>query len=43
VKELRKEKIRMTNINEITREKWILDCFPEWGEWLIEDIDETIV
>ncbi len=33
----------MTNINEITREKWILDCFPEWGEWLIEDIDETIV
>jgi L-ascorbate 6-phosphate lactonase len=33
----------MPTINEITREKWILDCFPEWGKWLIEDIDETVV
>jgi len=33
----------MKNVNEITREKWILDCFPEWGSWLIEDIDETVI
>lgn len=31
------------NANEITREKWILDCFPEWGRWLIEEIEETKV
>lgn len=31
------------NINEITREKWILGAFPEWGTWLNEEIDETVV
>ncbi len=31
------------NVKEITREQWILECFPEWGEWLIEDIEETTV
>ena len=29
--------------NQITREQWLLDCFPEWGSWLLEDIDETVV
>ena len=29
--------------NEITREKWIQECFPEWGKWLVEDIDSTDV
>src|SRR5665647_2392821 len=33
----------MANANEITRDKWIMDCFPEWGTWLLEDIDETVV
>jgi L-ascorbate 6-phosphate lactonase len=40
----RKREMRVIpNINEITREKWIMDSFPEWGKWLIEEIDETIV
>lgn len=29
----------MPNINEITRESWILGAFPEWGTWLNEEID----
>ncbi|MDR0270496.1 L-ascorbate 6-phosphate lactonase [Paenibacillus sp.] len=33
----------MANINDITREKWILSTFPEWGTWLNEEIDETVV
>lgn len=33
----------MTNINEITREKWILQAFPEWGTWLNEEIDQEKV
>ncbi len=33
----------MSNVNEITREKWILGAFPEWGTWLNEEIDSTIV
>lgn len=28
---------------EITRDVWIKDCFPEWGRWLVEDIEETNV
>ena len=27
----------------VTREQWLLDCFPEWGTWLLEDIEETVV
>lgn len=30
-------------INEITREKWILSVFPEWGTWLNEEIDSEVV
>ncbi len=33
----------MSKINEITREKWILGAFPEWGTWLNEEIDSTVV
>ena len=29
----------MSKIAEITREKWILNAFPEWGTWLNEEID----
>ena len=33
----------MSQVNEITREKWILGAFPEWGTWLNEEIDEEVV
>ena len=33
----------MNNANEITRETWIMNCFPEWGRWMVEDIEETVV
>lgn len=33
----------MSKVNEITRESWVLDTFPEWGTWLNEEIDEEIV
>ena len=33
----------MSKINEITRESWILNTFPEWGTWLNEEIDEEVV
>ncbi len=33
----------MPNIKDITRESWILSTFPEWGTWLNEEIDETVV
>lgn len=33
----------MSKVDEITREKWILGAFPEWGTWLNEEIDGTVV
>lgn len=33
----------MSKISEITREKWILNTFPEWGTWLNEEIEEEVV
>ena len=33
----------MSNVNEITRESWILNTFPEWGTWLNEEIEQTVV
>lgn len=33
----------MPNVNDITRESWILGAFPEWGTWLNEEIDATVV
>ena len=33
----------MSQINNITRESWILGAFPEWGTWLNEEIDQEEV
>lgn len=33
----------MANVNEITRESWILATFPEWGTWLNEEIEREEV
>ena len=33
----------MSKIEEITRESWILNTFPEWGTWLNEEIEEEVV
>ena len=33
----------MSKVNELTREKWVLGAFPEWGTWLNEEIDEEVV
>jgi len=33
----------MSKIDEITRDSWILNTFPEWGTWLNEEIEEEVV
>ena len=33
----------MSKIDEITRESWIMNTFPEWGTWLNEEIEEEKV
>lgn len=33
----------MSKIDEITRESWLLNTFPEWGTWLNEEIEQEIV
>lgn len=33
----------MSKVDEITRESWILNTFPEWGTWLNEEIEDTEV
>ncbi len=33
----------MAKVNEITRESWILNTFPEWGTWINEEIEEEVV
>ena len=33
----------MSKISEMTRESWIESTFPEWGTWLVEDIENEIV
>lgn len=33
----------MSQITDLSREKWILGAFPEWGTWLNEEIDQEIV
>jgi L-ascorbate 6-phosphate lactonase len=38
-----KEKSFMAKIDDVTRESWILSTFPEWGTWLNEEINETVV
>lgn len=32
-----------SKVNEITRESWILETFPEWGTWLNEEIEQEQV
>ena len=32
----------MANVNEITKESWVLSTFPEWGTWLNEEIEDTV-
>ena len=31
------------NINELDRDAWLRDTFPEWGTWLNEEIDAEVV
>lgn len=33
----------MSKVEELTREKWVMGAFPEWGTWLNEEIDEEVV
>lgn len=33
----------MSKIDEINRESWILNTFPEWGTWLNEEIEQEVV
>ena len=33
----------MSAIDEVSREKWIMDTFPEWGTWLNEDMENDVV
>lgn len=33
----------MSLVDETTRESWILKTFPQWGTWLNEEIEETVV
>lgn len=33
----------MSKIDEITRESWIMNSFPEWGTWLNEEIENEKV
>lgn len=33
----------MSKVDTITRESWILANFPEWGTWLNEEIEQTVV
>ena len=31
----------MSKVSEMTRDKWIMSTFPEWGTWLNEEIEGT--
>ncbi len=33
----------MSKVDEITRESWIMNTFPEWGTWLNEEIEQEKV
>lgn len=33
----------MSKVSEMTRDKWIMSTFPEWGTWLNEEIENTKV
>ena len=29
----------MSKVSDMTRESWIMNTFPEWGTWLVEEIE----
>ncbi|GKX29865.1 putative L-ascorbate-6-phosphate lactonase UlaG [Vallitalea longa] len=31
------------NVNDVSRDSWILSQFPEWGTWLNEEIEQEVV
>ena len=33
----------MSKVSEMTRESWIMSTFPEWGTWLVGDIENEVV
>ena len=33
----------MATITETSRDSWIKSTFPEWGTWLVEDIEQELV
>ena len=33
----------MVDVNKIDRQTWLNACFPEWGTYLNEEIEETVV
>ena len=33
----------MSKIDEITKEKWLVNTFPEWGTYLNEEINDEVV
>ena len=33
----------MSKISEMTRQSWIESTVPEWGTWLVEDIENEVV
>lgn len=35
--------IMANNINEVTKESWVLSTFPEWGTYLNEEIEAAVV
>lgn len=30
-------------VNEVTKEKWLVETFPEWGTYLNEEIETEVV
>ena len=37
-----KEENKMSKVDEITRDSWIMSTFPEWGTWLNEEIENAV-
>ena len=40
---IKKGEVILSKVSEMTREKWIMSTFPEWGTWLVEDIENEVV
>jgi L-ascorbate 6-phosphate lactonase len=39
----RQEENRVSQIDKITKESWVLSTFPQWGTWLNEEIEAEVV